>query len=114
MRATATSLYRHPVKGFTPERLTCAQLSPDQPFPYDRVFAVEDGPSGFEAENPAHISKTRFAVLAKVAAAVASRFRWGHITPLGIPVVPPVYRNHRSSPDRSMRSIGAVAAIVAS
>jgi uncharacterized protein YcbX len=70
------ALYRYPVKGFTPERLTCAQLSPDQPFPYDRVFAVEDGPSGFEAENPAHISKTRFAVLAKVAAVATAHTRF--------------------------------------
>jgi uncharacterized protein YcbX len=60
------SIYRHPVKGFTPERLHSAALSPEAPFPCDRIFAVEDGPSGFDPEHPAHISKTRFTVLAKI------------------------------------------------
>ena len=31
----------------------------------------------------------------------ANRSSWRHITPFGMPVVPPVYRNNMSSPDRS-------------
>lgn len=33
--------------------------------------------------------------------------RSGYMTPLGIPVVPPVYRMYTSSPAGSMRSAGA-------
>lgn len=61
------SLYRHPIKGFTPEPIARARLTFEAPFPCDRIFAVEDGPSGFDPAAPAHISKTFFAVLAKIA-----------------------------------------------
>ena len=37
-----------------------------------------------------------------------------HITPFGMPVVPPVYKNHWSSPDRSIRGIGSCSASSAS
>ena len=73
MTGSIASIYRHPVKGFTPERLQSAALSPGRPFPCDRIFAVEDGPSGFDPEHPEHISKTRFTVLAKIAEAGAAR-----------------------------------------
>jgi uncharacterized protein YcbX len=48
MQARITSLYRHPVKGFTPERLERAELVAGRCFPCDRLYAVEDGPSGFD------------------------------------------------------------------
>jgi uncharacterized protein YcbX len=67
------SIYRHPVKGFTPERLERVALDPGKPYPCDRIYAVEDGPCGFDADNPAHISKTCFTVLAKVAQVGAAR-----------------------------------------
>ena len=67
------SIYRHPIKGFTPERLDEVSLEPGQPFPCDRLYAVEDGPSGFDPERPTHISKTRFTVLAKIAQVAAAR-----------------------------------------
>jgi uncharacterized protein YcbX len=67
------SLYRYPIKGFTPERLEGAHLRPEAPFPCDRIFAVEDGPSGFDPQAPAHISKTFFTVLAKIAKVGAAR-----------------------------------------
>jgi uncharacterized protein YcbX len=66
MQAQVVSLYRHPVKGFTPERLDQAELVAGQCFPCDRLYAVEDGPSGFDPAAPAHISKMKFAVLAKI------------------------------------------------
>lgn len=73
MDARITSLYRHPVKGFTPERLGAATLEAGACFPCDRLFAVEDGPSGFKAEAPAHISKMKFTVLAKIPAVAKAR-----------------------------------------
>lgn len=73
MTGRIASIYRHPVKGFTPEPLGAVALSPGEPFPCDRLYAVEDGPSGFDPQQPAHISKTRFAVLAKIAQVAAAR-----------------------------------------
>ena len=52
MDARIASLYRHPVKGFTPERLTSAMLEAGACFPCDRLYAVEDGPSGFDPAAP--------------------------------------------------------------
>lgn len=68
MPARIAALFRHPVKGFTPEPLTRVTLTAGQAFPCDRLFAVEDGPSGFDPAAPGHISKTKFTVLAKIPA----------------------------------------------
>ncbi|CAN5312442.1 MOSC domain-containing protein [soil metagenome] len=73
MPAKVVSLYRHPVKGFTPERLAATDLVAGQCFPCDRLYAVEDGPSGFDPDAPAHISKMKFAVLAKIPAVARAR-----------------------------------------
>ena len=67
MSGRVTALYRHPVKGFTPERLAGVRLDAGRFFPCDRIYAVEDGPSGFDPNAPAFVPKTRFAVLAKIA-----------------------------------------------
>ena len=74
------SIRRHPVKGFTPERLDAVSLAPGAPFPGDRRFAVEDGPSGFDPVHPAHVSKTRFAVLARIAKVAAARTAFDEAT----------------------------------
>ena len=65
MRGTIASLWRHPVKGLSPEPLDAVELEAGAYFPNDRVFAVEVGPSGFDPEHPRHISKFRFTVLAR-------------------------------------------------
>jgi uncharacterized protein YcbX len=67
MEARIAALYRHPVKGFTPERLEAADLVAGACFPCDRLYAVEDGPSGFDPAAPGHISKMKFTVLARIA-----------------------------------------------
>ncbi len=67
------ALYRHPVKGFTPERLDAVRLEAGAFFPCDRIYAVEDGPSGFDPEAPAFVSKPRFTVLAKIAEVARAR-----------------------------------------
>lgn len=64
MTGHIAALYRHPVKGFTPEPMARAQLSAGAPFPCDRLYAVETGPSGFDPEAPAFVPKQKFAVLA--------------------------------------------------
>ncbi|HWW24674.1 MAG TPA: MOSC N-terminal beta barrel domain-containing protein [Caulobacter sp.] len=80
MQAHVASLYRHPVKGFTPERLDQAELVAGQCFPCDRLYAVEDGPSGFDPAAPAHISKMKFAVLAKIPQVARARTAYDQAT----------------------------------
>ncbi|MDP3489678.1 MAG: MOSC domain-containing protein [Phenylobacterium sp.] len=64
MAGHIAALYRHPVKGFTPEPLARAQLQAGAPFPCDRLYAVETGPSGFDPAAPTFVPKQKFAVLA--------------------------------------------------
>lgn len=65
MRGTVASIYRHPVKGLTPEAIDQVCLQAGAYFPGDRNYAIEVGPSGFDPANPKHISKQRFTVLAR-------------------------------------------------
>lgn len=76
MPASIAALYRYPIKGFSPEPLTEARLAPGEAFPGDRLFAVENGPSGFDPAAPAFIPKMKFTVLAAMAsvAKVATRY----------------------------------------
>ncbi|KRA64795.1 molybdenum cofactor sulfurase [Caulobacter sp. Root655] len=80
MQSQVTALYRHPVKGFTPERLDQVQLSAGACFPCDRLYAVEDGPSGFDPDAPAHISKMKFTVLAKIPRVAKARTAYDEAT----------------------------------
>ncbi|ALL15191.1 molybdenum cofactor sulfurase [Caulobacter henricii] len=80
MEARIAAVYRHPVKGFTPERLEGADLVAGACFPCDRLFAVEDGPSGFDPAAPVHISKMKFAVLAKIPAVARARTAFDEAT----------------------------------
>ncbi len=73
MDAHVAGLFRHPVKGFTPERLNHADLTVGREFPCDRMFAVENGPSGFDPAAPAWISKQKFTVLAAIPKVAAAR-----------------------------------------
>jgi uncharacterized protein len=61
--ATIESLYRYPVKGLSPEPLTGAALTAGDYFPGDRLFAIENGPSGFDPAAPAHQPKIKFLML---------------------------------------------------
>lgn len=60
---TITSLYRYPVKGLSPEPLDRATLSAGHYFPGDRLFAVENGPSGFDEAAPEHQPKIKYLML---------------------------------------------------
>lgn len=80
MQARITALWRHPVKGFSPESLPFARLEAGQGFPCDRLFAVEHGPSGFDPSAPRHISKTHFTVLAHMSVMAKARTRYDEKT----------------------------------
>jgi len=76
MSGIVTGIYRHPVKGFTPEPLNHVDLAPDRGFPSDRIYAVENGPSGYDADAPAFVSKQKFTVLAALPKVAAVRTRY--------------------------------------
>jgi len=80
MTAAIAALFRHPIKGFTPEKVKVAQLVAGKAFPGDRLFAVEDGPSGFDVAAPTFIPKQRFAVLAKMAEVARAKTRFDEAT----------------------------------
>jgi hypothetical protein len=63
--AKIQSIYRYPVKGLTPEPLARAALAPGQTIPGDRLYAIENGPSGFDPAAPSYLSKTHFLMLMK-------------------------------------------------
>ncbi len=64
MAGRIQSIYRYPVKGFSPERLDGAELTAGSYFPCDRLYAVENGPSAFKPWAPAFVPKSAFTVLA--------------------------------------------------
>jgi uncharacterized protein YcbX len=70
------SLYRFPVKGFSAEALEAVELRALHRFEGDRVYAVENGPSGFDPEAPGYLPKAKFLCLMKNArlAALDTRF----------------------------------------
>ncbi len=57
------SLYRYPVKGLSPQAMQRVRLEPGQTLPADRLYAVENGPSGFDPAHPAYFPKIRFLML---------------------------------------------------
>jgi uncharacterized protein YcbX len=63
MNPRVVSLYRYPVKGLSPERIVRAQLQKGCYFPADRLFAIENGPSGFDPVTPQHQPKIKFLML---------------------------------------------------
>lgn len=77
---SVAALYRHPVKGFTPESLTGAVLPTGGWFPGDRMWAVENGPSGYDPAAPEQIPKQKFTVLMRQAALARVRTRWDEAT----------------------------------
>jgi uncharacterized protein YcbX len=51
------------VKGLSPEPLLRTGLTPGQTIAGDRIYAIENGPSGFDPAAPAYFPKTRFLML---------------------------------------------------
>lgn len=61
--ASISAIYRYPVKGLSPQALERTRLSVGQTVPADRLYAIENGPSGFDPEAPAYLPKQRFLML---------------------------------------------------
>ena len=43
-----SAIYRYPVKGLTPEKLDGVELKPGETLPFDRAYAIENGPGRFD------------------------------------------------------------------
>lgn len=80
MTGHIAALYRHPVKGFTPEGLHQAQLTTGEAFPCDRLYAVENGHSGFDPRAPAYLPKQKFTVLMSIPRVAKARTRYDEAT----------------------------------
>ena len=56
-------LYRYPVKGMSAEALERMALRAGETAPFDRAYAIENGPGRFDPEHPAHLPKINFLML---------------------------------------------------
>ncbi len=57
------SLYRYPVKGLSPEPLDRVTLTTSETVPFDRAYAIENGPGRFDPTQPRHLPKINFLML---------------------------------------------------
>lgn len=71
--ALIQAIYRYPVKGLSPQALARAPLAVGQTLPADRLYAIENGPSGFDPAAPAYFPKQRFLMLMRNARLAALR-----------------------------------------
>jgi uncharacterized protein len=63
MTARIDAIYRYPVKGLTPQPLERTTLSPGATLPADRLYAIENGPIGFDPAAPKYFPKQLFLML---------------------------------------------------
>jgi MOSC domain-containing protein len=61
--ASIHAIYRYPVKGLSPQALERTRLSIGQTIPADRLYAIENGPCGFDPDAPTYMPKQRFLML---------------------------------------------------
>src|SRR5438093_13136751 len=57
------AIYRYPVKGLSAESLASTRLTAGGTIAADRLYAVENGPSGFDPATPGYLPKQRFLML---------------------------------------------------
>lgn len=57
------ALCRYPVKGLSPERLDSVAIEAGQTIPFDRAYAIENGPGRFDPDQPRHLPKINFLML---------------------------------------------------
>ncbi len=71
-----SAIYRYPVKGLSAEVMDCVDLKRGQPLPWDRAYAIENGPGRFDPLKPTHVPKISFLTLMRHAdlATVTSTF----------------------------------------
>ena len=60
---TIGAIHRYPVKGLAAERLPRVALTIGATLPADRLYAIENGRSGFDPAAPSYLPKQRFLML---------------------------------------------------
>jgi len=60
---TVRQLCRYPVKGLSPDLLESVRLEPGETMPFDRAYAIENGPGRFDPQAPRHLPKINFLML---------------------------------------------------
>jgi len=61
--AKIQAIYRYPVKGLSAEPLARANLAVGATLAADRLYAIENGPTGFDPAAPRYLPKQRFLML---------------------------------------------------
>jgi len=61
--AKVHAIYRYPVKGLSAEPLACTRLAVGETVPADRLYAIENGPSGFDPAAPKYVPKLHYLML---------------------------------------------------
>src|SRR5215471_3091730 len=72
------AIYRYPVKGLSPESLARTDLAVQDTLPGDRLYAIENGPSGFDPAAPRHQPKQRYLMLMRNERLARLRTRFDH------------------------------------
>lgn len=57
------AIYRYPVKGLSPQRLDRVAVEAGENLPYDRAWAIENGPGRFDEQAPKYLPKISFLML---------------------------------------------------
>jgi uncharacterized protein YcbX len=60
---SVVSIYRYPVKGLSPDSLERVTVGVGETLPFDRAYAIENGPGRFDADAPKHLPKITFLML---------------------------------------------------
>ncbi len=74
--AKIQSIFRYPVKGLSPEPMPRAELITGRTIACDRMYAIDNGPSGFDPASPAYLPKVRFLMLMRNARLAELRTRF--------------------------------------
>jgi len=77
---TIDAIYRYPVKGLAAERLPRVALAIGATLPADRLYAIENGPSGFDPAAPSYLPKQRFLMLMRNARLAALKTSFDETT----------------------------------
>jgi uncharacterized protein YcbX len=102
--ASIQSIYRYPVKGLSAELLGRTTLAVGGTVPADRLYAVENGPSGFDPNVPAYLPKQRFLMLMRNARLASLRTVFdetNHILTIEAPERPAIRGDLRSPEGRA-------------
>lgn len=60
IQCSIASLWRYPVKGLAGQAIESVTVEKEGCFPFDRVYAIENGPTQFDSNEPKHLPKVNF------------------------------------------------------